>query len=636
MSRDGRRNGGGFGERARALLGAIWRLPRALAALLLSLGVLIALLVGGLSALGPHTPGSEVSLDRATTLLGAGGVSQATFEDQDARVVLDTQDGTVWAAYPSSASGAQTLQKAAADHGIRTVVDQQWGKRTLALLTQFILPLVLLANLFGIVMVLARGGASQVRDLFAFSRIGVRAAEGDASGAHFEGVAALDEAITELAEVRDYLADPTRFAAVGALPPKGVLLHGPPGCGKTLLARSLAGEARVPFYALSGSEFVESLVGVGAARVRDLFRRALATAPSIVFVDELDAAGRKRGAGMGGGHDEREQTLNELLVQMDGFAPSAGVVVIAATNRLDILDPALLRPGRFDRHVAVEPPDVRGRAEILRLHARSRPIGQDVDLEGVARATPGFTGADLANVVNEAALMAVRRRATRITDEDLTEAVQRVVSGPRRRGRLLTEEELRRLAVHEAGHVVLAAEGDFPATVDRVSIVARGRTAAHAGLLPRSDRTILRRGELLAEMAIAMAGTAAEELLLGEPSTASEEDLRQATDMARRFAGRFGMTPGVGRVRILEDEAEIFLGRDFSARRQVSPATLEAVDGAVRALIDEAHDRAFAVLQRRRETLETLAGALADHETLAGAELSDLLQPASPQAQAAN
>ena len=606
------------------------RLPRALTFLTVTLAGLAVLLGLSLSSLTPRTPGREVTYTDALNLASSGQVAKATFYDQDSRAVLKTSDGaTLWVAYQSGGAGGANLQKSLTDAKADVSVDQQPGKRVTTLFAEFILPLLLLANLFGIFILLASGGASQVRGLFAFSRIGAARARPENNPVRFSDCAAVDEAVVELAEVRDYLEDPRRFAAVGALPPKGVLLYGPPGCGKTLLARALAGEARVPFYALSGSEFVESLVGVGAARVRDLFRQAQDTAPAIIFVDELDAAGRRRGAGVGGGHDEREQTLNELLVRMDGFSPTSGVVVVGATNRPDILDPALLRPGRFDRHVRIELPDLAGREAILRLHAGGRPIDADVDLDIIARATPGFTGADLASVLNEAALLAVRRRVTSIGGDDLVEAVQRVAAGPRRRGRILTREELGRIAYHEAGHAVVTSELNYPVELQRVSVVARGRDLASADLLPRSDRTVFTRHELLDELAIVMAGLAAEELVSGDVSTIAESDVERATDLARRFAGRYGMSERVGRMRVVKREEEVFLGRDYLTTQSLSSQTLEDLDGAVRDLMASAENRALQVLQRRRATLDQLAAALVQRETIVQPELAELLRPAT-------
>jgi cell division protease FtsH len=601
--------------------------PRALIALLATLVVLSGVLVWSLAALGPDTPGTQVSFDEAQRIVAGKNVVTATLYDEDARVVLKTRDGkTLWTAYPSEGGAGIALMNELARAGAKVSIEQQWGRKTLAMFAQFILPLLVLANLFGIFIMLTRGGASQVMDLFSFSRVGARRAHAAESNPfRFKDVAAASNAIEELQEIADYLRNPSKFSALGALPPKGVLLYGPPGCGKTLLARSLAGEVGVPFYFISGSEFVESLVGVGAARVRDLFRQAVATAPAIVFIDELDAAGRRRGAGVGGGHDEREQTLNEILVQMDGFAANLGVVIVGATNRPDILDPALLRPGRFDRHVVLDAPDAAGRLDILRLHAEKRRLSRSCNLTAIARATPGTSGADLANVLNEAALLAVRRDGSMVEQSDLDEAVERVLAGPRRQGRILTQDELQRLAWHEAGHAVVAASVEYPADLQRISIVARGRDAAHTGIAPRSDRTVLTRTELLAEITIVMAGVAAEILLTGEPSTASEIDLDRATDIARRFAGRYGMTDTVGRIRVLHQDAEVFLGRSMAAGDSVSAQTLHNVDTAVRKIVSDAEERALQILQRRRATLDRVASALAEHESLNEAELASLL-----------
>jgi cell division protease FtsH len=609
----------------------IARLPRALTALTASLCVLALALTWALVQLRPSAPGDRTSLNELSATLAAKAATKVTLRDHDNQIVMETADGrTLWSAYPSEAGAATQLLTQANASGAVVDVDQQAGKETIGLLAQFILPLLLLGNLFGIFILLARGGASQVKELFAFSRLSAKRAHGTDNPIRFSDLAATSEAIVELAEVKDYLTQPQRFAAMGALPPKGVLLYGPPGCGKTLLARALAGEAGVPFFYISGSEFVESLVGVGAARVRDLFVQAKAVAPAIVFIDELDAAGRRRGAGVGGGHDEREQTLNELLVQMDGFSPSLGVVVIGATNRPDILDPALLRPGRFDRHIFIEAPDVEGRLEILRLHAKARTLDPDVDLAAVARATPGFSGADLASVTNEAALLAVRRGGRSIGRPDLDEGVQRILVGPRRRGHLLTTDELERLAVHEAGHVVVAAAVDFPAEVHRVSIVSRGRDAAHTDALPRSDRVVLTDAELKAELTMVMAGAAAELLCTGQLSTSSEADIERATDLARSYAGRYGMAPDVGRIRIVQKDAEVFLGRDLMAEHHLSTRTLEAVDVSVRDLIAAAERAALDVLRKRRQALDVIAQALIDHESLDGQQVAALLDGTGP------
>ena len=606
--------------------------PKLLMGLLGALFCLVLALVLVLRSDVPSSGGHQVGLDELGRLSQAHAVTSADFLDQDDRVVVTTRTGPagaaqkLWAAYPADGAEVGSLVSELVGSGAVVTVDQQSGKRILGLIGEFVLPMLLLADLFGIFILLARGGSSQVAELFAFSRIGNRRQEELASVTRFGDVAAAEETVAELAEVRDYLRNPTRYAAMGAVPPKGVLLHGPPGCGKTLLARALAGEAEVPFFSISGSEFVESLVGVGAARVRDLFRQAKAAAPAIIFVDELDAAGRRRGAGIGGGNDEREQTLNELLVQMDGFDPTSGVVVIAATNRADILDPALVRPGRFDRHISVDAPDVEGRLEILELHARGRRLSDDADLEEIARATAGFTGADLANLLNEAALMAVRRRADGIGAADLEEAIDRVVAGPQRRGRLLDEDERERLALHEAGHAVVAARAGLADDMRRLSIVARGRNAGHASFV-RSDRTVLTREEMRLQLVVLMAGTAAEELVLGGSSTAGEGDLEAATTLARHMAGRYGMSDEVGLVRLLAPEGEVFLGRDYLSAQHVSPTTLAEVESAVRTLVEDARAAARRTLMRSRNVLERVARQLVETETIDQEDLSALLAP---------
>ena len=600
---------------------------RALRALFVTLAVVVVALLVALVGLRPSSPGSEARLDELPGLVAAAKVERATILGVDDRVVLRMTDGTTrWAAYSSEGAGLTAVLSQLTGANVPVRVDQQPGKQTLGMVAQFILPLLLLANLFGIFILLTRGGTGQVRDLFAFSRMGLdRSRAIDTNPYRFSTVAAIDQVVEELQEIAAYLREPARFAAMGALPPKGVLLSGPPGCGKTLLARALAGEVGVPFYFISGSEFVESLVGVGAARVRDLFRQACATAPALIFIDELDAAGRRRGTGVGGGHDEREQTLNELLVQMDGFASTLGVVVVGATNRPDILDPALLRPGRFDRHVVIEPPDVKGRGEILALHARSRKLAGDVDLRAIAKLTPGCTGADLANIVNEAALLAVRAGESVIGQVDLEEAVDRATGGPLRQHRVLRADEIERLAIHEAGHVVVAAHLRPDAGPTRASIVARGRDLAHTDLLVRSDRTVSTQTDLLTDLAVLLSGVAAEAMATGEVSTAGEADVERATKLAREYAGRLGMAESVGRVRVLDGEDDVFLGRELAGAKHHSPATLEVVDDAVRSLVGEAEERAAAVLRRERGAFDAVRAALVADEALDEVDLQRLL-----------
>ncbi|MGH9226939.1 MAG: ATP-dependent zinc metalloprotease FtsH [Acidimicrobiales bacterium] len=602
-----------------------------LVASLLGLLVLYAL---SIYSLRPASPGHQWRLDSLVKAAVAGDVVEARLLDEDARITgiierLGEDPIEFWTAYPRSDASTGDLLKAFFANDTEVTVDPQAGKGLVRFLAQFLLPLVILANLFALLFFLVRGNSSGADDFKEFSRLGDRRIEGERR-TNFSDVAAGGEAIAELSEVRDYLAAPADFKRMGALPPKGVLLVGPPGCGKTLMARAVAGEANAAFLSISGSEFVESLVGVGAARVRDLFRQARAAAPAIIFIDELDAVGRQRGTGLGGGHDEREQTLNELLVQMDGFSPTQGVAVLAATNRVDILDPALLRPGRFDRHITIDRPDREGRLDIVRLHAKGKKLeNAERDLPEIARQTPGFTGADLANVLNEAALLAVRERAASVGRSQLDEAVERVISGPRRKGVLLSEEDKRRIAVHESGHAVVAAALGKGEQIEKVSIIARGRGIGHLALLG-NESLLPTREDMEDQIAVGMAGGAAEELLLHQPSTGSESDLERATNTARDMAGRYGMSARLGRVRLLREHREVFLGRDYLQTREVSQPTLEHLDAEVRRIVEEQEARARSILTANGRVLATLANALVQHETVQGKPLANLLAHVQP------
>ncbi len=601
----------------------------ALRALVLSLAALVVRYAAALLYLRPPSPGQELSLSRMLQVPSA--VQTARFLDEDHRitglVAVDGRDVSYWTPYPSSDAATLELITTLSEEGAAAVsVDSQPGKRLVRFLTQFLLPLLIFANLFGLLMTIVKGGGGAADEFLAFSRLGDKQlGSDDRARTTFADVAGAGESVIELAEVCDYLRDPESFARMGALPPKGVLIAGPPGCGKTLLARAVAGEANANFYSMSGSNFVESLVGVGAARVRDLFKQARANSPSIVFIDEIDAVGRQRGAGLGGGNDEREQTLNEMLVQMDGFSPSEGVAVLAATNRPDILDPALLRAGRFDRHVTLERPDREGRLAILRLHAANKRLADpDTDLPEVAAHSSGFTGADLANALNEAMLLAVREGAPAATRQHLDEAVERVLSGPKRKAQIISDDEKRRIAYHEAGHAVVAAGLGRAEAIQKLSVVARGRGVGHLGMLAE-DKTLLTRHDMEMRIAVALAGLAAEELVLGESSTGSEHDLEQATDTARDMAGRYGMSPRLGRARILRAQGEVFLGRDYMTSQEVSHSTLEALDEEVRHLLQEQEDLARAILVANPQLLDDLAAALIEHETLQGPHLATTL-----------
>jgi cell division protease FtsH len=538
-----------------------------------------------------------------------------------------TGAGTYWVSYPSSDALTALVAETVTAAGAHVTVDPQSAKRAISAVMTFLLPLMILANLFGLLFAVSRGGGSGIGEVMMFGTIGSRRVRrGGGSSITFESVAGADEAVAELREVRDYLQDPAKYEEIGATPPKGVLLVGPPGCGKTLLAKAVAGEAGVPFFSVAGAEFVESLVGVGAARVRDLFQRVRAVAPAIVFIDELDAAGRKRGSGgSSGGSDEREQTLNQMLVEMDGFEVSSGIVVIGATNRPDILDPALLRPGRFDRHVTIDQPDAEGRQEILELHAKGKPVAAKVDFEYLAKRTPGFSGADLANVLNEAALLTVREAKPEIEMPELEEAIQRVLAGPKKRGRVLSEEEERRAAYHEGGHAVVAAASGRLEDVHRVSILARAKAVASAGIRT-SDALLLTRGQLFSQVVTAMGGIAAEELVFGEPSTGAEEDLERATNIARDMVGRFGM--GTKRRRLLSHDVDEFLGGDV-AMAEVSPETHHEMEREIDRLLAAAEQEATRLLVANRAILETLAERLVVEETIEGEAVEAVLRPIS-------
>ncbi len=432
----------------------------------------------------------------------------------------------------------------------------------------------------------------------------------------FDDVAGLLEAKEELEEIKDFLANPDRYRQMGAKIPKGVLLFGPPGTGKTLLARAVAGEAGVPFMSISGSDFVEMFVGVGAARVRDLFEQAKQTAPAIIFIDEIDAVGRHRGAGLGGGHDEREQTLNQLLVELDGFEGNTGVIVMAATNRPDILDPALLRPGRFDRQITIDAPDVEGREAILSVHSRGKPLADDIDLGVLARRTPGFTGADLANLINEAALLAARRRSKQITMSELEEAIDRVIAGPERKTRVLSEEERKVIAYHETGHALVGYALPNSDPVHKITIVSRGRSLGHTLALPTHDKYLSKRSELVDRLAMLLGGRTAEELIFADPSTGAADDIEKATTLARRMVMEYGMSDELGPMQYGRPNGEVFLGRDYSRQQDYSDEVAAFIDAEVRKMITAAHEEARTILQHHSEALERMVARLLEHETV--------------------
>jgi len=486
------------------------------------------------------------------------------------------------------------------------------------LLTAF-LPVLLIIVVFLFLMNQAQGGGGRVMN---FGKSKAKLITKDTPKTTFNDVAGAQEAVEELQEIKEFLAEPAKFQAVGAKIPKGVLLYGPPGTGKTLLARAVAGEAGVPFYSISGSDFVEMFVGVGASRVRDLFEQAKANAPAIVFVDEIDAVGRQRGAGLGGGHDEREQTLNQLLVEMDGFDVRGGVILIAATNRPDILDPALLRPGRFDRQIAVDPPDFEGRKKILQVHSRGKPLARDVDLAAVARRTPGFTGADLANVLNEAALLTARTNKKLIDNPGLEEAIDRVVAGPQKRTRLMNEHEKKITAYHEGGHALVAAALPNSDPVRKITILPRGRALGYTMVLPEEDKYSKTRNEMLDQLAYMMGGRAAEELVFHDPTTGAANDIDKATSLARAMVTQYGMTERLGSIKFGQEQGEVFLGRDMGHQRNYSEQVAAIVDEEVRSFVETAHSEAFEILVDNRHILDDLVRALLERETLDQSEIA--------------
>ena len=501
------------------------------------------------------------------------------------------------------------VQAAAPKDGYNSVVPTTtwWSS-----LIQLLVPAVLLGGFMWWLLSRMGGGRGGA---MGFGRSKAKVGSKEMPDVTFDDVAGEDEAVEELEEIREFLSEPEKFRAVGAKIPKGVLLYGPPGTGKTLLAKAVAGEAGVPFFSMAASEFVEMFVGVGASRVRDLFDQAKENAPAIIFVDEIDAVGRHRGSGTGGGHDEREQTLNQLLVEMDGFDANTNVILIAATNRPDVLDPALLRPGRFDRQVSVEAPDMAGRAAILKVHAKGKPLTDDVDLDLVAKRTPGFTGADLANVLNEAALLTARSNAQLIDNRALDEAIDRVIAGPQKRTRVMRDHEKRVTAYHEAGHALCAAAGAYSDPVTKVTILPRGRALGYTQVMPQDDKYSTTRNELLDQLVYAMGGRAAEEIIFRDPTTGASNDIEKATSTARKMVTDYGMTSAVGAVKLGTTENETVLGLN-ATNRDFSEQVAATVDAEVRSLLDTAHREAWEILTRNRAVLDELAEELLSRETL--------------------
>ncbi len=587
-------------------------------------------LVAGLS--GPK----DVTTAEAVEYIQTDQVKEATLVDREQRLRLTLRDDSKVHADFITGQGLvlQEELQAKADAGqLPDGYDVEVPKdNPLLTLLGILLPVLLIGGLLFFFLTQMQGGGSRIMN---FGKSKAKAVNKDMPQTTFADVAGADEAVEELQEIKEFLADPTRFQAVGAKIPKGVLLYGPPGTGKTLLARAVAGEAAVPFYSISGSDFVEMFVGVGASRVRDLFEQAKNNAPAIIFIDEIDAVGRHRGAGLGGGHDEREQTLNQMLVEMDGFDVAGGVILIAATNRPDILDPALLRPGRFDRQIAVERPDLEGREQILKVHARGKPIVEGVDLRAIARRTPGFTGADLANVLNEAALLTAREGRQQVDDAALDEAIDRVLAGPQKRTRVMRDAERRITAYHEGGHALVAAALPHSDPVHKVTILPRGRALGYTMVLPDEEKYSTTRNEMLDQLAYMLGGRAAEEMVFHDPTTGAANDIEKATGVARAMVTQYGMTERLGAIRYGSDNTEVFLGRDMGHQRDYSEEVAAAIDEEVRNLIEAAHQDAYEILFDNRDILDNLVSELLAKETLNKDEVAEIFaeirrRPARP------
>ncbi|MGP6170542.1 ATP-dependent zinc metalloprotease FtsH [Microbacterium sp. A196] len=583
------------------------------------------LLFGGFLLISNLGAPKQITTQQGLDLLAGETVTEVTTTDGDQRVDMtlskafeDSKEVQFYYVEARADEVVTAISSADPKDGFNDVVPRAtWFDGILSLL----LPLVLLGLLFWWLLSSMQGGGGKVMQ---FGKSKAKLVSKETPTVTFADVAGADEAIEELEEIKEFLQDPAKFQAVGARIPKGVLLYGPPGTGKTLLARAVAGEAGAPFYSISGSDFVEMFVGVGASRVRDLFTQAKENAPAIIFIDEIDAVGRHRGAGMGGGNDEREQTLNQMLVEMDGFDPNANVIVIAATNRPDILDPALLRPGRFDRQIGVDAPGLKGRLHILQVHAKGKPLAKSVDLEVVARKTPGFTGADLANVLNEAALLTARSNAQLVDNRALDEAIDRVIAGPQRRTRVMKDREKLITAYHEGGHALAAAAMNYTDPVTKITILPRGKALGYTMVMPLDDKYSVTRNELQDQLTYAMGGRVAEELIFHDPTTGASNDIEKATSIARKMVIEYGMTTKLGPVKLGSEGGEPFAGRDMGRGREYSESVAERVDTEVRALIEQAHDEAYQVISDNRDILDRLALALLEEETLDHNEIAEI------------
>jgi cell division protease FtsH len=594
---------------------------------LVLLAVLVWVVMAQMNKPGSGQP-KQLTTSQFVSAAKAGNVKDVTLVVRDNRLTgdyyasaADKSKGTA-SSFTSTWVGSDSFNALMQSAHVATYDTDGSGPPVWISIVSSVLPILLLVFIMFFFLNQMQGGNSKIMN---FGKARAKRMTRDQPRITFKDVAGADEAIEELQEIKEFLSNPGKFQALGAKIPKGVLLVGPPGTGKTLLARAVAGEAAVPFFSISGSDFVEMFVGVGASRVRDLFEQAKAASPCIIFMDEIDAVGRQRGAGLGGGHDEREQTLNQLLVEMDGFDIKDNVILIAATNRPDILDPALLRPGRFDRQIVVDRPDLKGRLGILKIHARGKPLADDIDLEVLARRTPGFTGADLANLVNEAALLAARHGKKKVDMAELDEAIERVISGPERKSRLISDEEKRVIAYHESGHALVGHMLPNTDPVHKISIIARGQALGYTLSLPTEDKFLTSKQQMQDNLAMMLGGRVAEETAVGDITTGASNDIERATKMAKQMVTRFGMSEKLGPQTFGEANHEVFLGRDFSANADYSPEVAYEIDKEISRLIDEAYEKARRILTERRAQLDLMADVLIERETVDKEELTALL-----------
>ena len=591
--------------------------------------VLVALVGSQLVNFGPQEEIDELITSDFVTAVNDGRVDEVTYHAASA-----TLDGTYYkdeaakeagelSSFKSTYTGDDMLQELMAAHPETKYNEDVTTSGWITTLLTTLLPLLLI---FGVLIFFMSQVSGANNKQMQFGKTKAKKVSEETPKVRFSDVAGIDEAVEELEEIKDFLSNPAKYQAMGAKIPRGVLLVGPPGTGKTLLARAVAGEAGVPFFSISGSDFVEMFVGVGASRVRDLFAQAKEAAPAIIFIDEIDAVGRQRGAGLGGGHDEREQTLNQLLVEMDGFETNDSAIMIAATNRVDILDPALLRPGRFDRQIVVDRPDLKGREQILKVHCEGKPMASDVDLAALASLTSGFTGADLANLLNESALLAARRNKSLITNDEVTESMERVVAGPERKGRIMTDKEKATIAYHESGHALVGHLLNHTDPIHKISIIARGQALGYTLSIPSEDRFLQSKSEMIDNLAMFLGGRVAEEIMNdGDVTTGASNDLERATKMAKAMVTRYGMSDILGHQVYGEPNQEVFLGRDFGSTPDYSQETANTIDEEVARLMTTAHDTAYSILSENRDQLELMAQVLLERETVEGRAVEALL-----------